>query len=156
MSKTQNEVGEVATANPTGSRSNEWFFNVSVVMLVVTALAKLYSAAGSARILQVRDPLLHLGYRPVMILAALLEITAAVFLFRSRSESRRSLVLFWLSANFIWYHVGVHLLGVHFCPCLGQLSDSLPLPKGLADVILPVLLLYWFLGSFESLWRISC
>jgi hypothetical protein len=133
MRKMQDEDARIATCNPTASRSNEWVFNLSAAMLVLTALAKLYSAAGSARILKAQDPLLHLGYRPVMILAALLEIAAAAFLFRSRSELARSLVLLWLTANFIFYHLGDYALGIHFCPCLGQLADRLPLPRGMAD-----------------------
>ena len=76
------------------------------------------------------------------------------FLIQSRSELPRSLVLLWLSANFLFYHLGNYALGVHLCPCLGQLADRLPLPKGLADIALQVLLLYWMAGSVQSLWRV--
>jgi hypothetical protein len=80
-------------------KANSNFYRWTAAALVLTAIAKLYSAGGSARILHVRDPLLHLGYRPVMILAALLEIAVAVFLFRGRSELRRSVALLWLTCS---------------------------------------------------------
>ena len=135
-------------------KDENWFFRSAAALLVVTALAKLYSAGGSARILRIRDALLHIGYRPLMLLAALLEIAIAVFLLRSRSELKWSLVLLWLSANFIIYHFGNYLIGVHLCPCLGQLADRLPLPRGLTDVALQVLLLYWLLVGVQSVWRL--
>ena len=131
-----------------------WFFKSAAALLVVTAAAKLYSAGGGARILRIRDALLHIGYRPLMLLAALLEIAIAVFLLRSRSELKRSLVLLWLSTNFLLYHLGSYLIGVHLCPCLGQLADRLPLPRGLADIALQVLLLYWLAVSVQSVWRL--
>ncbi len=136
------------------SKDDNWFYRSAAALLLVTAVAKLYSAGGSARILHVRDPLLYVGYRPLMILAALLELAVAAFLLRTRGELRRCLVLLWLSANFLLYHLGNYSIGVHFCPCLGQLADALPLPKGLADIALQVLLLYWLLGSLEALWRV--
>ncbi|HEV2395164.1 MAG TPA: hypothetical protein VG146_22665 [Verrucomicrobiae bacterium] len=123
-------------------------------MLLLTALAKLYSAGGGARILQIQDQLLHLGYRRVMVLAALFELATAALLVWNRSDLRRSLMLLWLSSNLIAYHLGNFLLGVHTCPCLGQVADRLPLPRGMADVMLQLLVLWWFLGSWNSFWRL--
>lgn len=130
------------------------FYKSAAALLLVTALAKLYSAGGSARLLQAQDQLLHLGYRPVMILAALIEVAVAAFLLRNRSGLRRSLLLLWLSSNFIAYRLGNYLLGIHSCSCLGRLADRLPLPRGLADAVLQVLLLWWFVGSLSSFWRL--
>ncbi len=101
-------------------------------MLLLTAAAKLFSAGANTRILEAQDTLSHLSYRPLMIIVAALEIAVAVFLLKSQSSLRRSLVLFSLSANFIAYRVGNYLLGIHTCPCLGNLADRLPLPRGLA------------------------
>lgn len=49
------------------SRDEKWFYRSAAAMLLLTALAKLYSSGGNARILEVQDQLLHLGYRPLMI-----------------------------------------------------------------------------------------
>lgn len=129
------------------SKDQRWFYQSAAVLLLVTAAAKLYSAGGAARILGEQDELLHLGYRPLMICSAALEIAVALYLRRSQNGVRRSLALLWLSANFITYHLGNHLLGFHTCPCIGRLSDRLPLPHGMAEVILQVLVLFWFAQS---------
>jgi hypothetical protein len=129
------------------------FFRITAGLLVVTSVAKLFAATGSAKVLEVYDQLLRVGYRPLMISVGLLEIAVALFLFKSRSDMKRCLVLLWLSANFLLYHFGNYILGVHLCPCLGHLTDRLPLPKGLAEVVFQFLALYWFLTSLNMLWR---
>jgi len=134
-------------------KETNWFFKASAVMLVLTAMAKLYSSFGSAKVLVVQDELLHLGYRPLLISVALLEIGVAAFLIRGRSDFRKCLVMFWLSGNFLSYHLGNYLLGIHLCPCLGHLTDRLPLPNGLTAVLLQFLVLYWFVTSLNILWR---
>lgn len=78
----------------------------------------------------------------------------AVFLLASSGDLKRSLALLWLSGNFIAYHLGNYLLGFHNCPCLGRLADRLPLPRGAGDIILQVLVLFWFAGSLSSFWRL--
>ena len=123
------------------------------MVLVCTALAKLYSATGHAKLLVERDLLLDLEYRPLMIAVAGVEIFVSLFLLRSRSDLKRSLALFWLSGNFLVYHLGNYLFGFHFCPCLGKLSDALPLPRGFAEAMLQVLVLYWFAMSAGIFWR---
>ena len=135
-------------------KQEKWFYRAAGMLLVLTAIAKLYTAGGTARILGTQDQLLHIGYRPLLFLTALLEIGVALFLLGSRGELKRSLVLLWLSANFICYHLANYLLGIHYCPCLGTLEDRLPLPRGLASIILQVLALYWVIGGLSSLWRL--
>lgn len=135
------------------SKSETWFYGSAATMLLLTAAAKLYSAGANTRILATVDPLSHLGYRPLMIAAACLEVVVAVFLLKSQSTVRRSLVLLWLTANFITYRLGNYLLGIQTCPCLGNLADRLPLRRGLADTILQAILLYWVLGSLTLFWQ---
>lgn len=95
------------------SSDRNWFDESAAVMLLMTALAKLYSSGGNSRVLQIQDKLLHVGYRPLLIAAALIEVTVALFLLGNRSELRRSLLLLWLSANFLCYHLGNFILGYH-------------------------------------------
>ena len=135
------------------SKHVDWFFKLSAGLLVLTAAAKLYAATGNAKVLQVQDEVLQIAYRPLMVSAGLLEIGVAVFLVWGRSDLGRCLALLWLSANFLFYHVASYVLGARPCPCLGHLSDRLPMPPGMAEVILQVLALYWFLISLHHLWR---
>ena len=76
-----------------------------------------------------------------------------IYLVKSKNDLRRSLVLLWLSGNFLFYHLGTYLLGVYLCPCLGRLTDRLPLPQGSAEVALKFLVLYWFVTSLNRAWR---
>lgn len=135
------------------ARDENWFFKTAAVTLILTALAKLYSSTGAAKVLMVQDQLLHLGYRPLLIAVAVIEIAVALFLLKSRHETRRALALLWLSGNFLFYHFGNTLIGVRLCPCLGRLTDRLPLPPGLADVLLQFLVIFWFLVSLNCVWR---
>lgn len=136
------------------SRDGRWVHGPAAILLTLTALAKLYSSGGNARVLLVQDELLHLGYRPLMIGTAVVELGVAIFLLTNRSELKRSLVLLWLSANFAFYHLGNFLLGVHLCPCLGRLTDRLPFPRGFAEIMLQVLVLYWCATSLSSVWQL--
>lgn len=61
------------------SKHQNQVFTFSAVVLVMTALAKLYSSTGSVKILGVKDPLLHLGYRPLLISVSVVEIVVAIF-----------------------------------------------------------------------------
>ncbi len=135
------------------SKTENWFYNSAAALLLLTAGAKLFSAGANTRILTAMDQLSHLDYRALIIAVACLEVAAAVFLLKSQSTLKRSLVLLWLTANFVTYHVGNYLLGIQTCPCLGTLADRLPLRRGLADTLLQGMLLYWLLGSLTFFWN---
>jgi len=131
----------------------EWFFNSAAMLLILTAVAKFCSAAGTAKILLQQDQLLHVNIRLLMLGAAASECAIAFFLLRSRHELKRALALFWLSGNFMAYRFANQALGIHYCPCLGTLAQNLPLTQARLDLILTVLVIYWFLGSSYILWR---
>lgn len=135
------------------SAEEKWFFRVAAMLLLATALAKLYSAGGNAKILLAQDQLTHLGFRALMVLAAACEAGVAFFLLRSKNPLRCSLVLLWLTSNFICYRLFNYVLGIHTCPCLGHLTDRLPLPGSLVDVVLKLLLVWWLAGSLRITWR---
>jgi len=128
------------------------FFNAASALLVLTSVAKIWSLAGHARILQIQDPLIHLNYRPLLLLVALVELLVAAFLLKSRSDLQRGVALLWLSSNFLFYHLGNYLLNIHLCPCLGTVGDNLPLPKGMAEIAIQIVSLYWFITCLNMLW----
>jgi len=129
------------------------FFNVTSALLALTGIAKIWALAGHAKILEMHDPLLHLSYRPLLILVVLVELFVAAFLLKSTSDLNRGMALLWLSSNFLFYHLGNYFLNIHLCPCLGAIGDNLPLPKGMGEVIVKVLAFYWFLASVNLLWK---
>jgi hypothetical protein len=129
------------------------FFNVASGLLTLTAVAKVWTLAGHAKILEAQDPLLHLGYRPLLISVTLVEVSVAIYLLRGRNDLQRCLALLWLTSNFLSYHLGNYLLNIRLCPCLGELGDNLPLPKGFGSILLQVVALYWLITCLNMLSR---
>jgi hypothetical protein len=129
------------------------FLKISAVVLLATAAAKIFSVFGEARLLAMQDALLNIGYRPLMVVAALLEVAVASYLLGSRNDLRRAIALVWLSGNFMAYHIGSYLTGVQLCPCLGRLGDKLPVPRGFSESLLQTLVLFWFAGGLYIIWR---
>ena len=131
-------------------------FLVSVAtVLFLTAAAKLYSATGTARILSLADPLLHVNNRILLAALGLVETAVAAYLLLVRGEAsqlRAVTVVSWLSSNFIVYRLGIHFMGVNTCPCLGMLGSKLPLTPGFVSNLLGAFVLYWFIGSACILW----
>jgi hypothetical protein len=62
-----------------------FFIRSSGVLLLVTGIAKLISAMGSAEILTIMAPILNLSFRNVFILAGLAEIAVAMCLLLGKS-----------------------------------------------------------------------
>jgi hypothetical protein len=131
-------------------------FLVSVAtVLLLTAAAKLYSATGTARILSLADPLLHVNNRLLLIALGLVETAVAAYLLVVRGEQRQlraAIVVLWLSSNFIAYRLGIHFMGVSTCPFLGMLDSKLPMTAGFISNLLGAFVLYWFIGSAFVLW----
>ncbi len=126
-------------------------FLVSVAsMLVVTAAAKLYSATGTARILSLEDPILHMNNRLLLAVMGIIEAVLAVYLWRVRGRgdpTRPTMAVLWLASCFMVYRLGIHFMGVRVCPCLGTLSAKLPLPPAVVNGLLTGFVLYCAAGS---------
>src|SRR6478609_1737632 len=95
------------------------FVRSVAILLLLTAVAKLFSAFGSARILTARDPMFLLKYWQIMILVGLLELAVAIYLFRGRDSILKLFAILWLGSNFIFYRMANDLMGITVCPCLG-------------------------------------
>lgn len=132
-------------------RVAKFFFVSSAILLLVTGAAKLYSTAGSARILLVIDPLLGITNRHLMFGTGLAELGIGLYLLVGRSDLARGLVVFWLSSNFMFYRVVSELLNVKMCPCLGSLGANLPFSPEQVSNMLMIVVLYIFLGSTSFL-----
>jgi hypothetical protein len=68
--------------------NNNVFFRSNAWILFLTALAKVYSTIGTAHVLGIQDQLLHVGYRPLMLFAAMVELVAAAFFFSRKKRGR--------------------------------------------------------------------
>ena len=129
------------------------FLYSSAIILLLTAVAKLYSASGTSRILTYPDPLLAIKYKPLMLIAALCELAVAAVVLHSRNDKLKYLSLLWISLNFALYHIGYAVLGLpqQLCPCLGHLTDSLHLNSAGVEAVLRVVVAYLLGGSLLGL-----
>jgi hypothetical protein len=124
------------------------YFNSVAAILLVTAVAKLGSAFGHARILDAEEPVFGLGFRHVFIGAAVLEILVAFVCAFAPSVRARAMVLAWVGASFVIYRVAIYFIGYQKpCPCLGTLTEAIGLSPTVADTTLKVLLVYFIGGS---------
>lgn len=129
------------------------FLYSSACILIVTAIAKLYTGTSSVKMLTAPDPLLHVNYRWLMLGAGVCELVVAAVLLLSRKDRLKYLSLFWLSLNFALYHIGYFLLGLpqKLCPCLGHLTDALHLKAEQVEPVLQGIVAYLLAGSLLGL-----
>lgn len=130
-------------------------------LLLGTGLAKLVSATGSARILEMHDPILLMTFRDVLITAGALELLASLICFTGKRMCFRAGALVWLSTSFLLYRFALFLIGYHKpCICLGygNVTDALHIPAADAHLAANVILGYLLIGSYIALfwlWRQS-
>jgi hypothetical protein len=125
------------------------FLVSSALILIVTALAKFYSASGDVKLLLTPDPLLHIHYGVLLPVVAALELGVAALLFLSRADKLKYLSLLWLSLNFMLYRLGFWFIGLpmEHCKCLGNLTDTLRLDPHVVQAVLQGMVFYLFVGS---------
>jgi len=117
-------------------------------ILLITAAAKLYSATGAAKVLDIPDALLPVSIRQALWLVGLIEAAIAGYLILGRTEKIKLVCVAWLGGNFILYRLAAALLAVGKpCPCLGSVTEKLPLPPATIDQLLWLVALYLFCGS---------
>jgi hypothetical protein len=123
------------------------------IILCATGLAKIVSATGTARALDVADPFLGLHLRYVMLFSGLIELLISFFcLFTPRYRLCLDAVA-WLATNCLVYRLGLWLIGWHRpCNCMGSLTEVLRISPVTADWVMRVLLAYLLCGSYLFLY----
>lgn len=132
------------------------FLGSAVVILAITAVAKVVSATGDTRILAEADPLLNmLSTRQVMLLAVVLEVCAIAFILRERGTVLRAAGVAWVGTVFTAYRLGLWWIDYQGpCKCLGSVTDAIGIPPATAEVVSKVVLGYLLAGSCAILlWR---
>jgi len=133
---------------------NDCFRFSAAAIFTITGLAKIISAFGSAAILAEADPLLHVSFRHLMIVAAVVELAVAATCAFSQLQKFAVVAIAWLASILIVYRIGLFEIGWHRgCPCLGNLTDAIHISPQLADNTMKVILAYLFIGSCGILLR---
>ena len=121
-------------------------------LLLLTAVAKLISISGSARVLDTSDPIFSIPFRQSLGICALAELSvAAVCLFVSNRILQAGLIAL-LATNFVLYRFGLYWVGYgSACPCLGNFTDALHIAPHVADTAMKAILVYLFVGGYGIL-----
>ncbi len=133
------------------------FIYSSAVLLLATAIAKLVSANGNARLLEYTDSILGIPFRDMFRIVGVIEFVIALICLFSKNIKVRVGLIAWLATGFLIYHIGLIWVGWHKpCPCLGNLTDALHISPQTADTAMKIILAYLLIGSYASLfwlWR---
>ena len=160
------QVGHAARSSSPASAEHTYFvksllrvfYGSAVVILIVTASAKLVSATGKARALALPDPLLMLTHREVLVLAGSIELLLAGYLLFGRRSWLKAPLVAWLATNFLIYRLGLMWMGVHKpCSCLGTITDALSIAPATIDLLMKIVLAYLLASGYGLLfiewWR---
>jgi hypothetical protein len=129
-----------------------WFCFSAGVILLLTGIAKIWSAFGHAKVLAVQNPLLEIQFGHLMIGVGAVELAVAIVCFFSRSTQWTVGCVAWLATNFLLYRFGNVLMNYREpCSCLGNLTDALRISPHVADIAMKIVLAYLFIGSYAIL-----
>ena len=128
-------------------------FLISVsFILVMTAMAKLVSAAGQAAILNELDPIFQLPFSTTMVGAGILELLVGVLCMSRKHQSLALSLTVWLSISFVTYRFGLWWIEWQRpCHCLGSLTEGIRISASMADNTMKVILFYMLGGSLTLL-----
>lgn len=126
------------------------FIYSAVVILFVTAAAKIFSATGTVQALSYPDPLLPLPHRQVFYMVGGIELIISAFLLMKNEGQRIKLTLIaWLATNFLIYRAGLWWSSApNLCDCLGNLNEKLPISPRTINFVMLAVLVWLLLGSY--------
>jgi hypothetical protein len=124
-------------------------------ILLMAALERFLIAAGDVQVLGMPDPALGIPLRYAVLIAGVLELTAALICLFGKQVGLQIGWLAWTSTNFIVFRIG--LLSMHCHPqatCIGSLTDPLRLSRGITGIVLQIIPACLCFGSYAllSLW----
>ena len=130
----------------------------SSLVLVITGVAKMWTAFAPTKVLAVADPITGVSFGHLMLAVGVVELVIASLCLFAKSQTLKLGLIAWLATNFVVYRLGLWWIGWHKpCSCLGNLTDALHLKPEVADNIMKVILAYLLLGSYGLLlwqWRL--
>jgi len=136
----------------TMNRQAGFFVKSAGLLLLITALAKLYTVfVGHTPILSSDDPIFAIPFRIELFVVAVLEITISGVCFFSKRIGLQLGLIAWLATSFATYRLGLWLIGIQFCKCLGSIPDVIHLSAYTANIITVSILAYLLLVSYTGL-----
>ena len=128
------------------------FVFACIWILVITGSAKLVSSQMPTKYLDERDGLfVWATIRNVILVAGIIELGLAYFVWRAASLRGKCLAILWVSCLILTYRMG--LVAVHYsfpCSCLGGAADWLHLSRHSADLLMRGVLGFMLIGSMAT------
>jgi len=132
------------------------FHRIASIVLILTGVAKLWSARGTAKILNESDALLNLNYRQLFLIIGCVEVALGLYLLLSNNLWRKTVLLALLSGNFLLYRLASQILGVKTpCPCLGRFAEWLRLSSKTVSLLMLFTSAFLFVGSLFVISRFA-
>ncbi|HXI70046.1 MAG TPA: MauE/DoxX family redox-associated membrane protein [Verrucomicrobiae bacterium] len=127
------------------------FLIIAGVLLLVTALAKLISSTGNARILREIDPILSVSFQKVSWIVGVLELVVSLICLFGKRVNLQTVLVAWLATSFVIYRLGLLWIGYHKpCSCMGNLTDALHLSPQTTSTAMKIILAYLLIGSYGA------
>jgi len=119
------------------------------LLLLFTAIAKIVAIVQPRSYLALSDPVISsITTRQSMLVAIILEMSVAVFVFVRRKRLSAMVGCSWLVSIFVGYRMLAYALFTKkLCPCMGGVLDWTRLPQALLDIIPIIILCYIGIGS---------
>jgi hypothetical protein len=137
----------------TAEKGETFFVIFAAAVLALTGAAKVYSAFGRATILTQPDPVFGIVMAQLMLAVGIAELLVAGICFFPRMRVLALTLVAWLATSFLVYRTGLAMVGAHFCPCMGTVTDALHIPLATADFALKTALANLLVGSYWFLFR---
>jgi len=143
------------TGYPVKTCYERFIFSAGMILLL-TGIAKIWSAFGDAKILADIDPLFGLRFRLLILGAGTLEFVIAIGCF-GKCKKLATIFIAWLATSLLAYRLSLWEIGWRRpCSCLGNFTDALHIPPQTADTVMKIILAYLLIGSYATLfwlWR---
>ncbi len=153
ISTTRADAIEAAgPAQPQGG-SSDWFRHFfiwsSMIILVLTAIFKIWTVARGRDFLRAPAPLLsYFSWRDLLLMTSGVEILACYMAFRSRKGIPGVWWILWFASILLCFKVGVWATGYNGpCSCLGYFGDLLHLSPNTSNRLSWYLLIYFIVGG---------
>jgi hypothetical protein len=145
-------IQQVHSREPFRSKFGRWserFIFSAGSLLLITGSAKIVSAFGKAKVLNMIDPILRISFGHLMLIVGILEIVISLFCLLTKRHYLCLCLVAWLGTCFLVHRLG--LLWISYqepCHCLGSLTDALHISQQTADSIAKIILAYLLFGSY--------
>ncbi len=133
--------------------SKMFFIKSAGILLMLTALAKLYTAIEGTRIINLHDPILGFRFRYEFLVVGFVELAIACLCIITPPAKLQLGLIAWLATSFAVYRLGLWSIGIDACFCLGNFPDALHLSKTAANILTVGMLTYLLAGSYCGLLR---